>query len=66
MAKSDHDLLVTLEEKMRQMEDREKARTQREYALMLGVGVSLINVFIERFSNESAMRAVEGFVRFWN
>jgi len=68
---SDHDLIVTLLEKVRQLEDREKTRGMREWGVIVGLIVALGNAAIERFAPSAvepvaaAVMAVAGFIGGW-
>lgn len=63
MTDENHDVLIKLGEKVDQIEKREAARGQREYVIVAGIILALVNAFLTRFGEGSAVDSVAGLVR---
>lgn len=59
-----HDVLTKLVEKVGQIEKREDARGQREYVLVGGIILALVNAFLERFGEGTAVDTAAALIGF--
>jgi hypothetical protein len=55
---SDHDMLVRLREQVRQLEEKDRTRSTREWFLIGGIILSVGNIAIDRLGEPAAAVAI--------